>query len=382
MRCPKALISMVILLPLAASTAPACSTFTLGRGDQIFVGRNLDERFPFDFLVVVNTRGVRKESVSFDELMTGKKASIVPVSWVSEYASITLNGSGAEFPEGGMNEAGLVFEEMTLTATRYPVSDDRATFFMQVWIQYLLDTCATVDEVIASARNVSIDGWGWHFMAVDATGASAVIEFLDGEPIIRTGDSLPYPLLCNTAYSDELKRLSEYEGFGGTTEVPDRTSWTPSTGGSRFLKGVVLLEGDEPAGTAPTVDFAFSMADSLTSPTSNLVQKVYDLEQRRMYFRTRLARDVRWVDLDSFDLGCDSPRMMLMAHEDLEGDVTAAFKPYTDEAGRAVLAKLFEHVFAQDPETVTSLLNEGTTLNEAMDRQIDRPKTTSCICTQ
>jgi choloylglycine hydrolase len=300
------------------------------------------------------------------------------VSWVSEYASVTLNGGGAEFPEGGMNEVGLVFEEMTLSATRYPVSEDRATFFMQVWIQYVLDTCATVAEVVASARNVSIDGWSWHFMAIDATGASAVIEFIDGEPVIRTGDSLPFPLLCNTAYSQELENLSEYEGFGGTKKVPDRASWTPDMGDTRFSEGVVLLKGYDPAGTLSPVDYAFSMADSMTSPKSSLVQKVYDLKQRRMYFRTRLARDVRWVDLNSFDLGCDSPRMVLSAHEDLDGGVNAAFKPYTDETGRAVLAKFFE-TFAED---LKNLLGEGTTLGEAIDRQIDHPKTTHCICTQ
>ena len=102
--------------------------------------------------------------------------------------------------------------------------------------------------------------------------------------------------------------------------------------------------------------------------TPELVQKVYDIKARRMYFRTKPARDVRWVDLGAFDLGCGSPRMALMAHDDLKGDVNAKFEPYTDEIGNAVLAKLFD-AFAQDPELEKGLEAEGTTLEAAMGRQ-------------
>jgi len=311
--------------------------------------------------------------------MSGEKPPYVPVSWVSQYGSITLNGSGADFPEGGMNEAGLVFEEMTLGTTTYPHDGDRATFFMELWIQYVLDTCATVEEVIANARGVSLDGWSWHFMAVDASGASAVIEFIDGKPVVRTGGELPYPLLCNTEYSEELEKLAEYEGFGGTKDVPDRASWTPDMGDTRFPEGVALLKGYNPAGSVSPVDDAFSMADAITSPKWSLVQKVYDVKRRRMYFRTRTARDVRWVDLGAFDLGCGSPRMVMMAHEKLEGDVSSEFEPYTDAAGRAVLGRFFEAA-ATSPGFEEDLEEHGTSVEAIIKRHLDYSTGTRCVC--
>ena len=269
---------------------------------------------------------------------------------------------------------------MTLAKTRYPFDENRATFFMELWIQYVLDTCATVEEVIASAKTVSIDGWAWHFIAVDASGSSAVIEFIDGEPVIRTGDSLPYPLLCNSTYSEELEKLAGYAGYGGTEAVDMESLVSPGAGDIRFPRGVVLLKGYDPAGAVSPVDFAFAIADAITTPEWSLVQKVYDIKGRRMYFRTKRARDVRWVDLRAFDLGCGSPRMVLFAHENLEGDVSAKFEPLTEAAGRSVLEKFFEGL-VQDPGFEAEIKAHGTTAEAIIARHLAYPETTRCLCT-
>ena len=143
----------------------------------------------------------------------------------------------------------------------------------------------------------------------------------------------------------------------------------------------VLLKGFDPASAVSPVDYAFTMADAITGPEWSLVQKVYDVKRRRMYFRTRRARDVRWVDLTAFDLGCGSPRMALFAHEDMNGDVSAKFEPLTEAAGRSVLERFFE-ALGQDPGFQKDLEAEGTTLEAVIDRHNAYPSTTRCLCTQ
>lgn len=115
-------IIFLILPLLAAAAAPAqataeapsqrhsCSTFLLPAGGAFYVSHNLDEYYNVPGAVVVNKRGVRKESISWeDDLSTvfGKSRNAPRVRWTSKYGSITYNIQGKEFIDGGMNEAGV-----------------------------------------------------------------------------------------------------------------------------------------------------------------------------------------------------------------------------------------------------------------------------------
>lgn len=111
---------------------------------------------------------------------------------------------------GGMNEAGLVVEAMALSDARYPKPDHRPYVgnAMQ-WRQYLLDTCATVTEVIAADNKVRIShkapGLGIHVLVLDKNGGAAVIEFLNGQMKVHTGDELPVAVSTNDTYAKSLQ---------------------------------------------------------------------------------------------------------------------------------------------------------------------------------
>ncbi len=91
--------------------------------------------------MMVNARGMAKRSFGQD----ASKA----LAWVAAYGSITFNQFGKGIPHGGMNEKGLVVELMWLNETVYPGADKRAALNELQWIQYQLDNCANIDEVIA-----------------------------------------------------------------------------------------------------------------------------------------------------------------------------------------------------------------------------------------
>ncbi len=52
-------------------------------------------------------------------------------------------------PWSGINEAGVVVGTMQLLATAHPDPDERPPFAAGTWVQYVLDTCGSLSEVIA-----------------------------------------------------------------------------------------------------------------------------------------------------------------------------------------------------------------------------------------
>ena len=388
MRAAPIFISFLVLCLAIPGEVLACSSFTFKADDVLICGRNADGPDPMTGLVAVNKRGVRKHGQSLRWLFCGgdemcaktgadfglwrMDAGHPPMSWVSKYGSITINYEGLEFPDGGMNEAGLVFQEMTLIDTEYPSDDSKAAIFMVLWIQYILDTCATVDEVITSARSVAIDGWSWHFFAADAAGNSAVIEFLEGEAVIHTGEALPYAVLCNSTYTDELGLLDEYEGFGGTTQL----DLEKQERDGRFARGATLLGRYSATTEVPATAYAWGILDAM-SPGFTQSAQVYDVTNRRIEFRTSLATKIKSVSFDDFDFGCDTPAMVLDLNADLEGDVGGKLEPYTVVNNSRTVSENFLQ-FSRHPEFMAFAAATGVSLESIVARFIEHPGTTSC----
>lgn len=107
---------------------------------RIYLGRNLDWDWE-DGMIFINPRNVRKTAIVISLQDAAK--------WTSKYGSVTFNQLGREFPFGGMNEKGLVIENMWLDGTQYPQPDARPEVNMLQWIQYQLDNYSTVAEVVA-----------------------------------------------------------------------------------------------------------------------------------------------------------------------------------------------------------------------------------------
>ena len=77
-----------------------------------------------------------------------------------------------------MNEAGLAVGEMALNSTRFPDPDSRTSITLLQWIQYQLDNCATIDEVIESNKRIRIDPSEYHshFFVADSRGNCVTME--------------------------------------------------------------------------------------------------------------------------------------------------------------------------------------------------------------
>lgn len=340
MRDPHPIV-LCAILTLAVSAPPlgACSTFQVSAGDTLLIGHNLDDSVETPGMIVVNKRGVSKQSLSYRDInsSSGHDDSLPRARWVSRYGSITYNVFGKEFPDGGMNEKGLYVGEMTLLGSVYPADPALVRIYHHAWMQYLLDNFATVPEVLESLFKVTVDGHcQWHFLVADRDGRAAAIEFDEGKTLTYTGDQLPVKVLTNTTYPSCLKKLAKFAGFGGTREI----DYTNCKEDLRFVWAAAMLRRLEAGAAAPTVEQAFDVLRQMWCG-ANRWSLVYDPKHLRLYFQTYRARQPRYVDFASFDLSCKSPAVALDIHRPLSGDVARDFVPHTPAMNLELLKTFF-----------------------------------------
>jgi choloylglycine hydrolase len=315
-------------------------------GEWIF-GRNYDFEIEYG-LIMVNKRGVAKTA------RLSAQAVGQPAKWVSKYGSVTINQFGRELPLGGMNEAGLVIELMWLTQTEYPSSDQRPTLRELQWIQYQLDTAATVRDVIASDKAVRIEGnmsSPIHFLLCDRKRGAAVIEFLGGRMRAYAGRNLPVKALTNDTYESCL----DFFKVDGSDETKP---WFTQAENSlrRFVWAAKGTRSWDARRSGDPVAYAFQILDKADLSNSKF-RIVYDVKAGIIHFRTKSTPGVRSINFRQFDFSCGTPVKILDMLADLKGDVTGQFQDYSWEANYDLIKKSFSETSFLKGTPETSLYN-------------------------
>jgi choloylglycine hydrolase len=293
------LVTTVVALALMCMDASACLTFCLQRGKALVYGRNFD--WPVDVgAVFVNPRNIQKTAF----VLPPEK----PMVWTSKYGSITFNQFSREFPVEGMNEHGLVIASLVCRARHAP-KDDRRTMNELQWIQFHLDTCKTVAEVIESAKGIRISAYAatLHYFLTDKFGGSAVIEFTKGNMVHRSAATLPTKVLANTPYDFALKRAR--------------------SGSGRFARAAKLIR--EYDGQKSASDYSFKTLDAVAQGDFTKWQVVYDIPRRRIYFRSLRKRKTKIIDASGFKFDKLKHPLMLDVNISQSGPVQKLLEPYT-----------------------------------------------------
>jgi penicillin V acylase-like amidase (Ntn superfamily) len=325
--------TLTIILAAAAFLAGAapgrpCTAFLLAGDGYAVFGKNFD--WPVDDgLLVVNKRGVAKVAYTQDN----------PLTWTSVYGSVTFCQHGREFPLGGMNEAGLAVEALWLDESAYGEPDGRAALGVQQWIQYSLDTCATVAEVTAAQANVRFPHTSTarlHYLVADRGGRCAAFESLNGRMVIHEVAPPGPPVLTNNTYEDSLSHLGEHAGAGAAdAALAGRASL------DRFARAALRNAAYDPSADGDAVTYAFATLADIAQGEWTKWTIVYDLAAGRVYYRTHTQGDVRYVGLSSFDLAATSPVKILDLNAAGAGDVAALARDYSYEANRALIDAAF-----------------------------------------
>ena len=310
----------------------ACTSFCLDHADQRIFGKNFDWHVD-NALLMVNKRNVSKTA------LISKSSGQTPAKWTSRYGSITFNQIGRELPFGGMNEAGLVVEVLLFKKGQYPVPDSRPGISKFQWRQYQLDNFSTVEEVINSDLQIRIiqpkSGNVVHYIVCDRRGDCAIIEFIGGKLVCHTRETMPVKALTNTdAYTESVEYLKMHKGFGGKLPIPVGTDSL-----HRFVRTADMIKNYDPKTSKSAVDYAFDILFNVKQ-YNTLWNIVYDIKNLRIYFRTSVNYQIRYLDLKSFDFSCTTPVKVLDINASFSGDVTNKFFDYTKEINRNLVEKL------------------------------------------
>lgn len=335
-RCGFKGVALLLALWLCANAAGACSTLCLRHDGRIVFGKNYDWGVE-DGMLIVNKRGVRR-SADARGAASGSRAS-----WTAKYGSVTFNQYGRDFPSGGMNEAGLVIELMWADGSRYPRPDARPSVDCLEWVQYQMDTAATVADVIASDARVRIQSdVPLHFLTADRGGNVATIEFIGGKLVAHTGTNLPVAALTNNFYADSVKFL-ERASAGGHI---------PGDGGSmaRFARAATRVKNFK-GGDA--VAYVFETLANVANGDYTKWSIVYEIDRARIHFRTLSNRSIRTLAMKDVDFSCATPVTVLDLKHGAAGDIAGAMRPYTREANLALVRASFAQTdfLARTPPT-------------------------------
>ncbi len=328
----------VLWVILDCNRVPACTSFYLDHMTSPVHGANLDWTDGTG-IIVINQRGVSKRAVS------GSQTAAEAAKWISRFGSVSFNMYGCDWSWGGMNEAGLCASTMLLDETRYPEPDERPSLFLGQWLQYQLDNCASVEEVLSSDAKVRIRPTGQnlkaHYFFSDRSGNYATVEFLSGKMVAYTRASMPVSALVNERY--ELS-VSVWEKFKNIVGKSSRFNGDLSY--MRFLRiagGVTQWSPREQTGT---VDAAFSMLNEVAYKWHrNMYTQwriVFDSQNRKIYYRTKNEMRIRQIDLNEFDFSCTLP----IRYRDVDAFAGTAgmegFMPLTVEVNREMNKKTFQ----------------------------------------
>jgi len=238
-----AAIICIILGFVCIPTAGACTRVLWNSNDlAVVVGRSMDWPESTQPILTVFPRGLSRDGglVGITTVETNH-----PAQWTSIYGSLvtTIYGVGTA---DGVNEKGLAIHMLYLTATDFgPRDATKEGVQAGLWGQYLLDQAATVVEALKLMKqiqplNVEVEGHqaNVHLVIEDATGDSAIIEYIDGKPVIHHGPEVRV-ITNDPVYEEQLANLARYDFSNATRQTPLPGNVNPR---DRFVRAAYYLQ--------------------------------------------------------------------------------------------------------------------------------------------
>ena len=284
----KRLLAAAILTLSVIQFSMACTAFCMCSENRAVLEKNLD--WPVDAgLILVNRSGIQKSSFS----ITGRV-----VTWESRYSSLTFNQFGKEFPLGGMNEQGLVVEELNMPMVQNNFDGSKQILNEFQLVQYMLDNFKSLEEI-----EVTMDQFqsaplllSLHYLIMDREGRSMIMEFDGTQFRYYQPDESGYPVLSNNLYPESLRYLQNFQGFGGEQEVQHRPG-----SNERFVSVASMLSEGK---TNDPVRRSFEILDSVAQSDTRW-SIVYDAARLTINLKFHSCSDTAEICLDKVLVSAD-----------------------------------------------------------------------------
>lgn len=336
----KIALGLALAASMAAPMAQACTRVVYhGPEGRVLTARSMDWSLPMLSNLWVLPRGMTREGAA------GPRS----VEWTSKYGSVIVTGYDIATVDG-MNEAGLVANLLWLADSEYPKDDgETPQMSLSIWAQYYMDNFATVAEAVAHTREHPFDTvtkdvpiqpgrlTTVHLSLSDATGDSAILEWIDGELVIHHGPE--YRVMTNDPpYDQQLAIAAYWQGVSPRDAIPGTTR-----AADRFVRAGayidMVVQSDDPRTAAAaafsvirnaSVPYGISTPDAPNLSTTRW-RVVADQKDRLFYVESAISPNVFWVDLAKLDFGPETGVRKLDLGVDManvqSGEASAQFTP-------------------------------------------------------
>lgn len=331
------LLSAVLFL---SSPAEACTrAIYQGPEGRVLTGRTMDWKLEILSNLWIFPRGMERSGAAGPNSMR----------WTSKYGSLAVSGYNISTVDG-MNEPGLVVNAQWLVDSVYPEDDGKTPrLSLSIWAQYFLDNFATVSEAVEHIRAnpfhvgaVDVPGQPGrlatvHLSLSDATGDSAILEWVDGE--LQIHHSREYQVMTNEpVFEEQLAITSYWQQIDGLSFLPGTSRATDRFARASFYINAIPQTDDPRIAAASvfsvmrnvSVPYGISLSDQPNLSTTRW-RVVADHKDKLYYFESAISPNVFWVDLKKVDFSPNSGVRTLDLGNNQQivfsGEVSSQFEP-------------------------------------------------------
>lgn len=328
-----ALAGLLWLIP--GNTSRACTRAVyLGPDNMVVTGRTMDWKEDIRSNIYLFPRGMKRSGAD-----TGNT-----VHWTSKYGSVVTTGYDIGTADG-LNEKGLMANLLYLAESDYTrPNDTRPAMGISIWAQYVLDNFATVSEAVAELQKelFRIDApdmpngskSSLHLAISDATGNSAIFEYIGGNLVIHEGRA--FQVMTNSPIYEKQITLNDYwKQIGGLVMLPGTNRASDRFVRASFYINAVEQSSNQQIAVAGvfsvmrnvSVPFGISVPDQ-PNIASTRWRTVADQKNKVYFFESTLSPNVFWVNFKRLDFSQGAPvkKLTLTGGEVYAGDAAGQFE--------------------------------------------------------
>ena len=339
---------LLILSCILGQSAWACTrVLYVGSDGTVITGRSMDWEEDLHSDLWVFPRGMARDGA----------AGANSVHWVSKYGSIIAAGYNVGTSDG-MNERGLDANLLYLAESNYGKRDPaKPAMSLSVWTQFALDNFATVKEAVDYFKKESFSmlspnfpngaAGQVHLVLSDATGDSAIFEYINGK--LQIHHSKSYVVVTNSPTYDQQLAIDAYwKNIGGLTFLPGTNRAADRFARASFLIQAIPKSLDKryisavPSGTYAnqavasvlSVIRSVSVPLGITTPnqpniSSTIWRTVADQKHLVYYFDSATTPNTFWIPISKLNLAKGAPvlKLPLVGGKIYSGDASNKLQP-------------------------------------------------------
>ncbi|MGI9275302.1 MAG: linear amide C-N hydrolase [Endozoicomonas sp.] len=324
--------SVATVLTGITDTASACTRVLWETQDHgVFVGRTMDWLEPNHPTIDVRAKGQSYRGYDGDNAL----------EWTSKYSSIGVSLYGVGLVDG-FNETGFSANALFLDEEAPGEKDNNKKQVQNArLIAYLLDSFATVEEALENIDSLQVQQFEHngiamkgHYSLQDASGDSAILQFIDGKWQVYHGKE--YTVMTNSpTYQEHLdnweaakpKTESDYRG---TFELPGNVSSDQRFIWNQYMRQQLTEPTSYTNGLAKTdsamykvpMDAANREVNGQMAGYATIYSLAYNLDQKTMQVRYQFEDTYTHYYVDFEELNNGKNYSIAADKDDLFGNIT------------------------------------------------------------